>query len=763
MAGGALLLVAGEEDSSRIEGNRPTLWLVHGRRLYPVLLYLAGAVLCVLIAWTVLKLDDADLTIPLNLPGDGVYYALQIKTLIETGWVHHNPLLSAPFELDLYDFAHFDNLHLAIMKVFTLFTSNWAVVLNLYYLVTYPLTTVTALVLLRRLGLPAWLSLACSLLYAFTPYHLWRGEGHIMLASYYLVPLSILTCLWLAEKQALNGMRATSEPGRLRGSPRFWAAVLICLAAASAGHYYAVFACFFFLVAGAHSSIRFRQWRNLAHGFVLCGVTLIGLVANLLPNTLYWRAEGANRLVSLKAAEDAEVYGLKIVQMVLPVPDHRLGSLAELTRRYVETAPIVNENMSAALGAVAAIGFLVLVAMVFRPRSRTQPCSPLETLSVLNLAAILVATVGGFGTVFSYVVNPQVHGYNRMSIYIALFGLACVARLIDAAVANISRPRIRQCIAGGASVLLLAFGLFDQAVRPGAGLYERNKKEFQQHAAFGAQIQKAMPEGAMIFQWPVSSFPFDDGQMGYHHFHVYLHTHGLRFSAPAMANRRAAAWQQGLVSRSPEDFLDALACAGFDGLLIDLRLNRPEDQDLFRRTGESTGGQLLDDGGTRHFFDLRGFRQKLKSRYSSEEWQSKVAKTVPSIWVKWGREFRPLETATTDPHWRAWRWCAAPCGEMTVNNESNEAVPMNLRLTVYPFEKSGGYLTIRSSFLAEALPLNGGGESLCRKVTVPPGRHRLQFQCTDIPPRQRLCFRIESFSLEPADESGITPYAFLRR
>ena len=41
----------------------------------------------------------------------------------------------------------------------------------------------------------------------------------------------------------------------------------------------------------------------------------------------------------------------------------------------------------------------------------------------LNLAALLLATFGGFGTLFGYLVSSWVRGYCRMSIFIAFFSL----------------------------------------------------------------------------------------------------------------------------------------------------------------------------------------------------------------------------------------------------------------------------------------------------------------------------------------------------
>jgi hypothetical protein len=117
----------------------------------------------------------------------------------------------------------------------------------------------------------------------------------------------------------------------------------------------------------------------------------------------------------------------------------------------------------------------------------------------------------------------------------------------------------------------------------------------------------------MIFQLPLSSFPFDNGQIGYDHFHLYLHTHGLHWSDPAMINRPASKWQQQVSALPPEEMLRALVDAGFGGLLIDLKLNGPGERALVQRALEVTDAQPIYDGATRLFFDLRGYGERWRS------------------------------------------------------------------------------------------------------------------------------------------------------
>src|SRR5262245_19807549 len=84
-----------------------------------VALYAAAWAASAALLWATLGLGQADLRYPLAISttSDGVYYAAQVKTLLETGWVYHHPGLGAPNGLDLYDFPHFDAMHLLLMKL----------------------------------------------------------------------------------------------------------------------------------------------------------------------------------------------------------------------------------------------------------------------------------------------------------------------------------------------------------------------------------------------------------------------------------------------------------------------------------------------------------------------------------------------------------------------------------------------------------------------------------------------------------------------
>lgn len=114
------------------------------------------------------------------------------------------------------------------MKLISLFIPDYASVLNLYFLLTFPLTTVISLFVMRKLNFSNTVSLIGSLLYSFMPYHFLRGEAHLFLSAYYLIPLMILLIVNIMSNDRDN-----------YGAKKKLYSLFICLLLSSSGVYYA--------------------------------------------------------------------------------------------------------------------------------------------------------------------------------------------------------------------------------------------------------------------------------------------------------------------------------------------------------------------------------------------------------------------------------------------------------------------------------------------------------------------------------------------
>src|SRR5687767_3097727 len=87
--------------------------------------------LCVLGLTGILRLWEADLSIPFNDRGDAVLTGMWIRSIRENGWHLVNPRLGAPGLLVYYDFPFGDTLHFLLLKVFSWFTPHFGLVQNL--------------------------------------------------------------------------------------------------------------------------------------------------------------------------------------------------------------------------------------------------------------------------------------------------------------------------------------------------------------------------------------------------------------------------------------------------------------------------------------------------------------------------------------------------------------------------------------------------------------------------------------------------------
>src|SRR5215475_2744770 len=148
------------------------------RRWYEFGAYLVALVLCLWILERLLKLRRADFATPFVYYGDGLLYSVMIKATITNGWYLTNDWLGAPHGQEMYDFPQNDNFSYLLIKLMGLFTSNYAVVFNLFYLLAFPLTTVCSLFVLRKFNVSRAPAVLASLLYTFIFYHLAKGQYH---------------------------------------------------------------------------------------------------------------------------------------------------------------------------------------------------------------------------------------------------------------------------------------------------------------------------------------------------------------------------------------------------------------------------------------------------------------------------------------------------------------------------------------------------------------------------------------------------------
>jgi phosphoglycerol transferase len=535
------------------------------------LLEAAGAIgATILFAFVLLRLWRVNLHVPMQYRGDAGAFAMIVKSVIDGGWYWTNSYLGAPGVFTMYDFPVAESFHLFLIKVMSWVISDWALVFNLYYLMGFPLITLSALAVFRHFRISYAPALACSLLYAFLPSHLIKGQAHYFLDIFYEVPLAILVALWLGQPNP----PLARDPGRkwwpgleLR-RPRSLAALGICLLTAGTGIYYAFFAGLFMMVAGLWASIERRRAANALAAAMLTGVLVAGLGVQAVPSVLYHRRHGPNPAVANRQPIEAEIFALKITELLLPAPQHRYGRLRGLKDTYDHYAPFPGEVASTSLGLVASAGFLALLVMaLFRWRPRGFAEEPLGRIAGLNGFAVLFATFGGFGSLFALLVTPEIRTYSRMHVFIAFLSLFAVAAFME----WVRRKHGR--LGAFLPVAVLGIGLVDQVTPAALRKYDENTRKYTLDGQLVQKMESVLPPGSMVFELPYMRFPESGAVlyvMDYDPVRFYFHTRALRWSYPTMAGRPEDAWVKTTSELPPPEMIAAIRRAGFRGLLIDI-------------------------------------------------------------------------------------------------------------------------------------------------------------------------------------------------
>jgi phosphoglycerol transferase len=268
--------------------------------------------------------------------------------------------------------------------------------------------------------------------------------------------------------------------------------------------------------------------------------------------------------------------------MFLPVDGHRIAAFARLKAAYhaglQQISPTMdNEANTAALGILMALGFLVsLLAFAFWPGRGSPPgegehVDLLRTAGFLNLCALLLATVGGFGAMIA-VVLPQIRSYNRISVFIGFIAVVALAALAERGLGRWANGP-RRVVLVAALVALTVLAVLDQTP-PSLASAPAQVAQYRSDVAFGATLSKALPAGSVVFQIPYMPFPEPGGAVfgmqDYDPLRGYLHVDGLRWSYGAMKGRADDAWQKATAALPPAEMIAAAKARGFTALWVQL-------------------------------------------------------------------------------------------------------------------------------------------------------------------------------------------------
>ncbi len=543
------------------------------KRFGPDLITAAGMMAVVTIClYAVFDFGAADWSVPFWYSGGDEYSLINTARLVEEcGWNTGTDRIAATEDYYYNNNEIISGLHNAdvlLVKFFMLAGGNdIGLAANLTYISAFYLIALVSYIVLRLLELRKWSAASGGLVYAFLSFIFMRGMAHISLCSYYFVPLAVLMAVWVYEDESFMA----PKKGFFKYHRNIGGIVMAFLIASQGIGYWQVFACFFVLVAAVTAVIRNKSLKPVWRGGIAIAAIAAAVVIWCIPAFVsMWASAGMGTVSRPRSAIEAELYGFKITQLFLPVNSHGISILEEAISGYNQYMPLVNENSTAYIGLAGIMGFVVLFVWLFADKkSESRLGKRLSVLSDMNICAVLLATIGGFGGMVYLLGFDMLRCYNRISVFIAFICIMALCLAADYAEQRIKRKAVRRTFII-VFVVFMMFSLWEQIPQISVN-YEENAKKWYGEKEFTAAIEAVCDENDKIYMLPYMSYPertSDTKIAPLSHLSGYFHSEKLRWSFGTVTGSESDVWCEETSRLPAAEMVQSLKEKGFAGIYI---------------------------------------------------------------------------------------------------------------------------------------------------------------------------------------------------
>ncbi len=389
-----------------------------------------------------------------------------------------------------------------------------------------------------------------ALAYGLAPFMFAQSPHHFTVASVWHVPLFIPVWRWVSTGAGVE-----------LWSKRFWISAAIAFLAGTQNVYYTNIFCQLTLLGGLAVFFRTRSPAPLLAclGIIAAAALAFGLMN--LDTWTYRIIHGPNTGIVVREYKWLEIYGLKIVDLIVPPITHRSDLFAGFAFRHRVDAPLQDEGSYLGILGILSLGMLVFTtAAAFLRKCYSQ--IPIEAWQVGWIVAVF--TTGGLNAIAGTLGFTMFRTGCRYSVVI-------LAIVLLFAVRRMASLPLRSGLASLLAILATAVVFWDQVPRsPDRKETEAIAFQIESDRDIVEKMEAALPPGAMVFQIPIMEFPEAPapGLSPYDHLRPYLFSNHLRFSFGSMKGREDTQWQKDLAKLSLADAVTKLRGLGFRAILI---------------------------------------------------------------------------------------------------------------------------------------------------------------------------------------------------
>lgn len=467
--------------------------------------------------------------------GDSIHALFRFFAMQESGSLFHLPNINGTMGTDVYSFYALDILLLLFQWLIVLICQNYVLAFNVFILSSFFLVAYAAFYVLKKLNISTAVAILMSVVYSLLPYHLMRFTTHSYLGFYFLVPFACLFAI-----QIYQGEFAGSFASYKTNKKVFIANTVILILIGTTGFYYALFSCFCFLIATVCCCISTNSFRYAKDGMCAILKVVFGVLISGIPLLL-----GSGGSVS-RSVVCGEKYSARLLQLLLPINNHRISAVAELKSSYNSFIDSNFENDSCSLGFLLAIGLICILLYGFIALNKNRKDSMFRPLFVFSLSFLFLFMPGTLATVLCFVF-PYVRCYCRAVVFVAFFACIAIALILD----KIKLPKIGKSSKPSRALeiaivsIICAVAIVDQTSTAYIPDYSRIQNDFDTYSVFVSDIVSEYEDDTDVnaYFMPYLSYP-EAGSIGglfdYEPFMLLIHNDRLSVSYGAFRGSDSA-------------------------------------------------------------------------------------------------------------------------------------------------------------------------------------------------------------------------------
>lgn len=605
---------------------------------------LLPGIISIILFCFVFSIWNWDINVPISYEGDTVSLLETLGVFIRCEPRSSVTSLGAPYISNLYHNLWDADIPLLIMWCIAKITKSVGCSVNLYYILTYGLSAICMSFVLRKLKVSVFSATIGGVIYSFIPGHFLRGESHLFIGSCFALPLSILVVIYmmrgeLCKTEYLLHKRLSLYSLFSSVDKKMIFCVFTIILITFSSLYYGIFLLFLITFATLYAVIEKKHFRYLFYYILLCIIQGACIVILYFPKIVSDLFDNNFEQITVitRSMPDVEIYGLKLVQLILPIVGHRISFFSDITEKYNSSMPLVNENYMSSLGTVMSLGFLISVFSVFFAFVKKE--KEIVLLGKLNLFMFCLSTVGGIAS-FIGMINYNIRCYNRFSFLIGIVSIIVIMKLFDLLFIRIKKAfrkksiqeykyKLLRVIVG---VVVLCIAIWDQTSADWS-FTEQNGKQasriYYGDKEFVNAIEQYEDDTAMVLVLPFSCG--NKGILGYTSDDVYamyaerilsIHANHSKWSTGDVAGGRGDRLLDNLSKQNYSEMINYASAIGYSGMALYYTGYEEGELQILKEVLKGKLGDpvITNENGRWEYYSLSNYTQIVKNKYSSEEW-----------------------------------------------------------------------------------------------------------------------------------------------